>query len=127
MKKKHMLVAVLLLLAVMVTGCTKGSYTFLKSNEKSGNSYWNASYEQFNGYKQREVSVSGDGEHAFTVAIVTTSGTLGLVITDKDGNTLYTGSDIETSTFDVQVDTAGKYIVKVEADNHQGSFDIQWE
>ncbi len=117
----------LLLIFLCLNGCTMSSYSGLVMDENSGDDYWNATYEKFNGYKERNITISGDGSHAFAVEIVTDSGSLGLTITDNAGNELYTGNELPTSAFEVGVDSSDKYQVRVDADDHSGSFKIEWE
>lgn len=126
--KKTFLTSIITLIAVLcILGCTTGSYTFINSNENSESEFWNASYDKFNGYKQREITISGEGDHAFTVEIVTNSGKLGLSIEDDDGKSLYNGNELPSSSFEVIANGEGKYTIRLDADNHNGGFDIKWE
>ncbi len=117
----------ILLSAVCLAGCYKGGYSALIMNEHSGDNYWEASYEKFDGYKERYVTISGEGSHTFTVEIVSNSGALGLTVEDSEGEEFYTGNDLPSASFTVGVDSPGKYTVRVDADDHTGSFNIKWE
>ncbi len=118
----------LLLIAVCLAGCTaKSGYSALVMDEDSGDNYWEASYEKFDGYKERYISISGEGAHTFSVEIVTESGGLGLTIKDSEGEECYTGNDLQSASFTVGVDSPGKYTLRVDADNHTGSFNVEWE
>jgi len=55
------------------------------SNEKSGNEYWNAAYDDFDGYKQQGVFLDKDTDYVFTVQVITKSGNLELSVTGEDG------------------------------------------
>lgn len=129
MKKRLTIIAAMLLVLAGVSGCTKGSYTFIYSNENSGTDFWNVSYGKFNGYKEREITISAEGKHVFTVDIVTNSGKLSLSIKDSNGTSLYRGNDMpsSSSSFTVAGDGEGKYVIRFDADNHSGSFNIKWE
>ncbi len=117
-----------LLIAVCLAGCTAyGSSAVLIMNEDKGDNHWKADYVKFNGYKERYISISGEGEHTFSVEIVTDSGELGLTIKDSEGEECYTGNDLQSASFTVGVDSPGKYTVRVDADNHTGSFNVEWE
>jgi hypothetical protein len=131
MKKILAVMLALLLAAICLVGCTRhstrGQYSVIGYNENSGDGYWEASYEKFDGYKERDITITGEGSHTFTVEIVTNSGLLGLSIEDSEGTSLYSGNEIPSSSFEVEADSEGKYSVRFDADNHEGSFNIKWE
>ncbi len=118
----------LILIVICLGGCASfGSSAVLVMDEDSGDDYWKASYVKFNGYKERYISVSGEGEHTFSVEIVTDSGELGLTIEDGEGEECYTGNELPSTSFTVGVDSPGKYTLRVDADDHTGSFNVKWE
>jgi hypothetical protein len=117
----------IVLIVICFAGCTTGGYSVLIMDENSGADHWDATYEKFNGYKQREITMSDEGSHAFTVEIVTNSGDLRLKIEDSEGNELYTGHEFPSSPFEVTADEGGKYTIRLDADSHSGSFNITWE
>lgn len=126
--KRFTLAAMIVFVILLVSGCSSvGSYSFIKSHENSDDNYWNVSYEKFNGYKQREITLAGEGEHTFTIEIETNSGALSLSIKDAEGTSFYNGNEMPSSSFLVIVDKEGKYVIRLDADNHAGSFDIKWE
>lgn len=128
MKKILLPVIAMVLLVFCVSGCTSGNSSLLiKSIEKSGNGYWQISYEKFDGSQERVVAMSGTGEHTFSIDIVTNSGTLGLSIKDQDGTSLYSGKELPSSSFAVIVDGEGEYTIRFDAVSHSGSFDVKWE
>ncbi len=126
MRKRLFASVAVLLLGLVLAGCTTGSFNAMNYNENNGGEYWEADYELFNGYRQREITLSGDGEHAFTVDVESSAGKLALTITNSDGATLYTGNDLPTSSFTVQAFTPGKYTIRLEAENHCGSYSVKW-
>ncbi len=78
-------------------------------------------------HKERYISISGEGEHTFKVEIVTDSSGFGLTIEDSEGEECYTGNELQSSFLTVGVDSAGDYSVRVDADDHAGSFNIKWK
>ena len=94
-------------------------------DEYFGDDFWNASYEKFSGHKQRELAAPGKGAVTFDVEISTSSGSLGLSIEDGEGNLLYHERELPTSEFKVELNRADKYVVRFEAEEHYGSFDIR--
>ena len=127
MKRLLVIVVAILLIIGCISGCTYGSYIFIKSYETSGSNSWQISYEKFNGFKQRNIKLSDEDGLTFNVEIETNSGVFGLVIVDSDGTSIYSGDDLPTSSFSVKADSAGKYTIRVNTDNHSGSFNITWE
>lgn len=126
--KRLVFASMMVFVILLVSGCSNvGSYSFINSQEKSENNSWSASYDKFNGYKQREITLTGEDEHTFIVEVVTNSGTIGLSIKDKDGKSFYTGKEMPSSSFEVIVDKEGTYIIRLDVDNHSGGFDIKWE
>lgn len=85
------------------------------------------SYDNFNGTKQKEIKV-GKGETIKIKAdIVTEGGELDVEIENQDTDEdAYSGDDLPTSTFEVTLDKEGTYIIKVDADNHKGSYSFTW-
>ena len=127
MKKQFAVCVLLLVMVFALTGCTKGSSVLLESVEMSEADSWSISYKKFNGYKEREVNLTGDEEHSFFVEVTTNSGNLALSISNEDGTTLYTGNKMPSSTFEVKAKSAEKYTIRFTADNHQGSWSVKWK
>jgi hypothetical protein len=127
MKKYLATLLILLFTAVFLVSCSFGGYSVLMMDENSGDAFWDARYERLNGFKQRVVTLSGDGEHEFSVDIVTTSGSLELTIEDSKGAPLYRSNELPSSSFKVGAQGSGKYVVRFDADDHNGSFDIRWK
>jgi hypothetical protein len=127
MKKTIVLIVAIFFITICLIGCTKKTYTAIIYSEDSEDNFWSASYERFNGYRQRDITISGENSHIFSVEINTSSGTLDLSIKDSEGTSLYTGNEIPSSSFEVEANSEGKYSVRFDADNHTGSFNIQWE
>jgi hypothetical protein len=127
MKKILLLIVQMLIVVACLVGCSKGGALLIWSVEKSVSDHWMLSYIKFNGYKERKITMSSEGEHTFTVEIVTDSGDLKLEIEDDNGTILFRGNKMPTNTFSVIADGGGNYIIRVEANAHKGSFDIKWE
>lgn len=126
MKKKIAILAVLLL-TLLLSGCTTGSYNTLWSTEINTFSKMSMNYKKFNGYKQTWIIVKEDEQRNVKADIVTEEGKLYLSITDKDGKSFYQGNDLPTSSFTVVLDKKGEYKIKVSAENHKGSYKIIWD
>ncbi len=130
MKKKYLLPIILVITIVMVfNGCSRGSYSCKNSIEVNTHTKMSMSYEKFKGYKETEITVKEGESVVVSVEIVTESGSINAYIAkDNDKkNCSYEGNDIQTSSFDVTLSEAGKYTLRVDADNHKGSYSFSWK
>lgn len=123
-KKANILILMIPIVAVIVTAVF--GFTSTRSAMRvgyagnEGRSSWSGRYMLLDGTMQKSVHPSGDTLH---VAVETKSGTISFEIRDADGNVIFDGESIGTASFDVNV--SGKAVVRITADNHVGSFDIQ--
>ena len=82
---------------------------------------WSGKYTKLNGTMSKTIYTDTEPD-TIHVEIVTESGSISITMIDSNGNIVFEKSDIDTSSFDV--DVSGKVKVKIEADNHKGSFSI---
>ncbi|MHC1696326.1 MAG: hypothetical protein AB9835_13870 [Eubacteriales bacterium] len=123
--KKGIISAVLTVLMLLVLcSCSYGAYTTVMSVETNTSSEKAMKYEKFNGYKSYKFKVD-EGE-AVTVAVNFTSesGKLSAYIAkDNDkSKAVYEGNDIPTSEFTVNITESGEYTIRLDAENHKGSY-----
>lgn len=81
---------------------------------------WSASYTLLDGYLQRTIRPESD---TLLVEIETQSGAITIEMKDADGNVIFSESDIASSSF--EVDVPEKVVIRVDADNHKGSFSFE--
>ena len=112
--------------AMLLTGCTSGSYT-KDYMENTADDSWTVSYGQFDGVKTITVPMDEEKETVFAVDVVTDSGALAITITGADGTQYYTGNKMPSTSFTVQAGQNGPYTIQVEAERHSGSFAISWK
>ena len=68
-----------------------------------------------------------DGEDlAVRVSILNQNGSVSLTIGKKDTEPVYTGNDMESGTFTVYLRESGDYSVIIYANNHEGSYSLEW-
>lgn len=127
MKKRMTTTFSLLLAIVLFAACAAQSSLLVNAMENNGNGFWNLHYERFDGSKDRQINLSGKGPHTIRVDIETNEGALDLSIEDDAGTQLYRGSELPTSSFEVEADSEGTYHIRLEADNHSGGFSVEWE
>lgn len=126
MKKIVIGILSIILLATSLIGCTSGSSVEIMSNEKDTSTSMVMSYEKFDGDKSKTIQIKNGEKGTVSVDIVSTSGELNILITDKDGVAYYQCNNTPTSTFSVNLDKEGEYTIKVEAKDHKGSYNISW-
>lgn len=110
----------------LLSGCTYGSFSAIKSFEKNTFSMMSMSYERFNGYKATSVKVKEGNPIDVNVVIVSEKGKLNMSIAGEDGHSVYEGKDIPTSSFSVKLHKSGDYKIKVSGEKHSGSYKITW-
>jgi hypothetical protein len=108
------------------SAASSGVGSSLMRVENSGRDHWNASYERFDGFWWRNVSLD-EGTHRFTVETATESGEISLSVKGKDGTEYYSGPGFPASTFDVEVDGKERVTVRIDVKDHCGSYKISWE
>ncbi|WP_024831214.1 hypothetical protein [Ruminiclostridium josui] len=123
--KKHILLVIVSAI-ILLSGCTYGSYTSLKSVESNTSSMMSMRYERFNGYKATNIKVKEDNPIDVNFDIVSDKGKLNMSITDEEGESVYEGKEVPTSSFVVRLDKSGKYKLKVQGEKHSGSYKITW-
>lgn len=83
---------------------------------------WSASYTMLDGTLTHTIRPK-DTQEKIRVEVVTEDGSISIEMKDADGNVIFDEDNIETSTFDVNL--SGKVVVRIEADKHKGSFNIE--
>lgn len=83
---------------------------------------WSANYTMLDGTLTHTIRPK-DTQEKIHVEVVTEDGSISIEMKDADGNVIFDEDNIETSTFDVNV--SGKVVVRIEADKHKGSFNIE--
>ena len=117
------LIAVLTIVIRTSGGFSTGSgLRVMWSEEKTAES-WCATYAYHDGYQQRTVNLN-DEPTTMDVEIVTTDGTIGIIVTADDGNILFNQESIQTTSF--SIDLPGKVLVRINSDAHKGSYAIHW-
>jgi hypothetical protein len=119
----------LLVITSLISGCTTGSGSTLKSTELNTSTKMSMTYEKFTGYRQTKISVGENNPVTVRVNIVTENGELDAYIA-KDNNresSSYEGNNVPTSSFTVTLSEPGTYTIRVDAKNHSGSYSFTWD
>ena len=91
--------------------------------ESNTRDHWSATYAFHDGYQQRTINTDGEAT-VLEVEIVSSSGEIGMTVTDENGNVIYDQQRIETSSFEIEI--SGKVIVIITGEDHKGSFSLNW-
>ena len=126
--KKSIFFGLIISIMILLTGCS-GSWVIINGFTYNTPTKISMRYDRFDGYKTKTLDVEAGETVVVSVKVVTNSGLLDAFIA-KDNNTndcSYQGNDIPTSSFTVNLTSEGKYTIRVDADNHSGSFSFEWE
>lgn len=132
MKHKPKSLTSAILIALIVIACiaaanflgigTIYSATRIGYVEHGGWRNWSAKYTMLHGQMKHTIRPE-DTQKTLHIEVVTEDGSISIEITDKDGNIVFDEDNMETATYDVNV--SEKVVVRIEADKHKGSFNIE--
>lgn len=91
--------------------------------ESNTRDHWSATYSYHNGWQQRTINTDGEST-TLEVEIVSSSGEIGMTVTDENGNVIFDQQGIVTSSFDIEI--SGKVTVRITGEDHKGSFSLSW-
>lgn len=74
--------------------------------------------------KNLSFNIQIDKPMTITLSCITESGKMNMEIKDENGNKLFDETNMQTGSFDVNIEETGIYTVIVQVDNHTGSFQI---
>jgi uncharacterized cupredoxin-like copper-binding protein len=129
--KKLGILMILLMLAGILSGCSRASsFTVVAGVENNTKRSMSMTYEKFDGKKMAEepIHVAKGEEVVVKVDIVTEDGSITVYIAPESDPKDYVleSHDIATSQFTVTLSEEGDYLLRIEADDHKGSYSIDW-
>ena len=117
-------IAVVIFVVILRSGVAPtGSGLQMGWVESNTRDHWSATYAFHDGYQQRTINTDGEPT-VLEVEIVSSSGEIGMTVTDENGNVIYDQKGIETSSFEIEI--SGKVIVKITGEDHKGSYSLSW-
>jgi len=124
-KGKSALVAIVVILGILIatgtTGMTRSQALSIKSKEFATKTMWSKEYQFCDGYMSRTMQTEAD-EDEIQIIVVTEEGDISIKIEDMDGNIIFEQEKIPSGNYPVEL--TGKYKVRVEVEDHRGSFFI---
>ena len=130
---KHTVITlVMCFLVLTLFGCGRGNGNYnqvtavgrVSSQTGTGIS---STHKLLDGREQYTIHVPNGEELAVRVSILNQNGSVFLTIGKKDNEPVYTGNDIESGTFTVYLRESGDYSVIIDANNHEGSYSLDWD
>ena len=117
-------IAVVIFVVILRSGVSPtGSGLQMGWVESNTRDHWSATYAFHDGYQQRTINTDGEAT-VLEVEIVSSSGEIGMTVTDENGNVIYDQQGIETSSFEIEI--SGKVTVKITGEDHKGSYSLSW-
>ena len=117
-------IAVVIFVVILRSGVAPtGSGLQMGWVESNTRDHWSATYAFHDGYQQRTINTDGEPT-VLEVEIVSSSGEIGMTVTDENGIVIFDEQGIETSSFEIEI--SGKVTVKISGDDHKGSFSLSW-
>ena len=117
-------IAVVIFVVILRSGvASTGSGLRMGWVESNTRDHWSATYAFHDGYRQRTINSDG-GPTVLKVEIVSSSGEIGMTVTDENGRVIYDLQGIETSSFEIEI--PGKVNVKIMGGDHKGSYSLSW-
>lgn len=122
MGRKISLIATLIITLVLFTSCTGGSYTMTMGSLNGNNKHIEGKYNSFNGKYFSKVKLKDGDSVTYQTSITTDGGSIKLVLLDEKKDVLI---NLE-STGLVEITEDGYYYFTAIADQHKGSFNVEW-
>ena len=130
MKKRLLIITIISILAISLFGCnSSGKYVVKKmSKEDNGNNYMEMTYEYFDGYKYKKVEANKGNILELSLNVTTKGGKLNILVLNDKEEEIYSNYDLNGNINEkINIDEDGKYMIKIEGDKHEGSYDISWK
>ena len=131
-KRKHRVIAlVMCFLVLTLSGCSRGNgnynqVTAVDRVSSQTSTSISSEHKLLDGREQYTIHVSDGEELAVLISILNQNGSLSLTIGKSGSTPVYTGNDIESSSFTVYLRESGDYSVIIDANNHEGSYSLDW-
>ena len=130
MKKRLLIITIISILAISLFGCnSSGKYVVKKmSREDNGNNYMEMTYEYFDGYKYKKVEANKGNILELSLNVTTKGGKINILVLNDKEEEIYSNYDLNGNINEkINIDEDGKYMIKIEGDKHEGSYDISWK
>ena len=119
----------LCLLLIAACACQADKFVTVACVSKNTSTEKSATYSRFDGVRNYAFTVEEGETCAIKAAFTTEEGKISASIYEKENpeNRPYEGNDIPTCEFTVNITESGKYVIRLEADDHEGGYSFRWE
>lgn len=123
---KKLLSAIFLIGTVLLSACTTTKVGWVGTN--IGNTF-RASYQRFDGREMERIRLDAGESFTLSYEVEVDDGSLTLQILEPGGDLVWEETYLEDadSTFDFTAENSGRYAIRIEGDQTQGSFELNWE
>ena len=131
-KRKHSVITLIMCFLVLaLSGCGRGNgnynqVTAVDRISSQTSTSISSEHKLLDGKEQYTIHVSDGEELAVLISILNQNGSLSLTIGKSGSTPVYTGNDIESSSFTVYLRESGDYSVVIDANKHEGSYSLDW-
>lgn len=123
MRNKVKIYGLLVIILVMFTGCSGGSYRITVGDIGVSHQKMSGKYSSFTGHYFKTIKIRSGETLAVHFSSVTKKGTLTASVINSEGRKI---KSIETDDT-VQIDKPGKYKLQVNGKKHKGHFTLSWK
>ena len=82
----------------------------------------------FDGYKYKKVDANKGNILELSLNVTTKGGKLNILVLNDKEEEIYSNYDLNGNINEkINIDEDGKYMIKIEGDKHEGSYDISWK
>ncbi len=118
------LVLLFLVLCLLCTACASSQ---VLTSEHTATEF-SMAYERYTATESTTISVNDGATVTLTGSLVTQSGSVSVVISNADGETVHSSENTgESFTFHVILSGPNTYTITVDCQKHTGSFSFTWE
>lgn len=125
--RKYFILVVILSLILLV-GCEGGSYMVIKGEVDANKNSITGDYNKFSGKYYKRLKLKRNDKIFVKFENETKKGSLKANLTDSDGEEIFSMNGLDKANekrFIIKKD--GYYKMRVIADDHKGSFNLQWD
>lgn len=116
------IIVLLVCFTILFSGCGFNSGIALLKIESSTKTSWKQSHEYLKGTEKRTLSLGGEPQEMI-IEVVTEKGEIDITVTGKNGEEIIVLDNAETGTYGFTA--GGRINIKVDAEEHKGSFEIK--
>ena len=130
--KPTVITLVMCLLVLTLFGCGRGNgnynqVTAVGRVSSQTDTRISSKHKLLDGREQYTIHVPDGEKLAVRVSILNQNGSISLTIGKKDNEPVYTGNDMESGSFTVYLRESGDYSVIIDANDHEGSYSLDWD